>query len=253
MLAGFGVSRIFAALGQPNIHHTSELVFLALKPPFDSLRNLFGIVLVPPEMEGRPGFTCVPFTTVHLPEHLSYGFTRQFGICRPDPRIPLHTFTLWLSLFGIGPAVLWSVLRHHGCRILKNSPQWLKLAGISGLLYFFIAPAVSEWLERDIGYAWPLLWLATPALFKMLCPWAGGTAIALLLENLVACWIPYMLVNRPSHPELFSVGGLCVALAMQAAALWTLRQADVGQAQIRRRSAGIQLPNTFASSLSNSP
>jgi len=136
-----------------------------------------------------------------------------------------------LSLFGIGPAALWSLLRQYGHDVLAKSPQWLKLAGISGLLYFFIAPAVSDWLERDIGYAWPLFWLATPALFKMLCPWAGGTAITLLLENLAACWIPYMLVNSPSHPELFSVGGLCVALAMQAAALWTLRQADVGQAQ----------------------
>jgi|GEM_PF-1352594 len=253
MLAGFGVSRMFAALGQPNIHHTSELVFLALKAPFDSLRNLFGVVLVPPEMKGRPGFTCVPFATVHLPEYLSYGFTRQFGICRPDPRIPLHTFTLWLSLFGIGPAALWSLLRQYGHGVLAKSPQWLKLAGIAGLLYFFIAPAVSDWLERDIGYAWPLFWLATPALFKMLRPWAGGPAIALLLENFVACWIPYILATSPGHNELFSIAGLCVALAMQAAALWTLGQTDVRQPPIRRRSVRSGLPNRIAPGLSSSP
>jgi hypothetical protein len=222
-MAGLGVSRMFAALGGPNVHHTSEVVFLALKPPFDSLRNLLGIVLVPSEMKGKPGFTCTPFATVHLPRLLSYGSTRQFGICRLDPRIPLATFTLWLSLFGIGPAVLWTLLRCNGRRSLMASPLWLRLAAVYGLLAFFIAPAVSFWLERDIGYSWPAFWLATPVLFKMFCPSASGRAAALLLENLAACWIPYALGAIPSHQGLSSVAALCAALAMQALALWTLR------------------------------
>ena len=71
-LAGWGVSRAFAALGQPNVHHTNELLFLGLKPAYDSLRNLLGVVIVPEEMRGRPGFTCTAAAIIHLPWHL-YG------------------------------------------------------------------------------------------------------------------------------------------------------------------------------------
>jgi hypothetical protein len=223
MLAGLAVSRTFAALGVPNIHHTSELVFLALKPPFDSLRNLFGVILVPDEMKGMAGFSCPPAIFVHLPKLLRYGSTREFGICRPDPGIPLHTLTLWLSLFGIGPALVWAFLKRYGYRALADSPQWLKVAALYGLSSFLIAPAVSFWLKRDIGYAWPLFWLAAPALFATFRSAAPRVVGALLVENLVACWVPYTLGAATDHRGLCSVAALCAALAMQAVALWTLR------------------------------
>lgn len=217
-VVGLFVSRQFASLGMPNVHHTNEFAFLALKPPFDSLRNFFGIVLVPSEMKGKPGFTCAPFATVHLPRLLCYGSTRQFGICRPDPSAPLHTFTLWLSLFGIGPAVLWTLFRRNGRRTLVGCPLWLKLAAIYGLLAFLVAPFVSFWLERDIGYAWPVFWLAVPVLFMGFYPASTpGLIGVLLLENLAACWIPYALSLSSASSWAFAA-----ALTMQALALWTL-------------------------------
>jgi hypothetical protein len=223
-IVGLGLSRLFAALGQPNVHHTNELVFLALKPPFDSLRNLLGIVLVPDEMKGRPGYTCASFAVVHLPRYLQYGFTRRVGICRPEPILPLRTLMLWLSLFGIGPAIFFEFFRCSGRRLLTKTSLCLKLAAIYGLLTFLIAPFVSEWLERDIGYAWPAFWLAAPAIFKQLYPTATlGVAVALMLENLCACWIPYTIATLPSAQEFLLMIALGVALAAQAAALWTLR------------------------------
>src|SRR5579863_4720716 len=238
-VVGLFVSRKFAALGLPNVHHTNELVFLALKPPFDSLRNFLGIVLIPSEMKGMRGYTCTPFALVHLPRYLSYGTTRQFGICRPDPGIPLHTLRLWLSLFGIGPAVLWTLLRRNGRRVFMGSPFWLKLATVYGLLAFFVAPFVSFWLERDIGYAWPVVWLAAPAIFKEAYPAATlGMVAALLFENLAACWIPYALAINPGRQGLFLAAALCAALAMQAAALWTLRGYAVMRAADSRTRIG---------------
>lgn len=223
-LVGLFVSRKFASLGLPNVHHTNELVFLALKPPFDSLRNFLGVILIPSEMKGMPGYACTPFAIVNLPSYLSYGATRQFGICPPDPGIPLHMLTLWLSLFGIGPAILWVLLRRNWRHVLIASPLWLKLACFYGLLAFFAAPFVSFWLERDIGYAWPVVWLAAPAIFRRVCPAAtAGVVAALLLENLAASWIPYALAIEPGRQGLFLVVALCTALAAQAAALWTLR------------------------------
>jgi len=220
---GLFITRKFAALGLPNVHHTNEFVFLALKPPFDSLRNFFGIVLVPSEMRGKPGYSCTPFAIVHLPRLLSYGSTREFGICRFDPAGPLLTFTLWLSLFGIGPAVLWSLFKRTGRCMLVDSPQWLKLATIYGLLYFLIAPAVSEWLERDIGYGWPLFWIAVPALFLQYYPIVPPALVTgLILENLAACWIPYALIVRSGYQVSYLATALGVALAMQVSAAWTL-------------------------------
>ena len=94
-------------------------------------------------------------------------------------------------------------------------------------MYFFIAPAVSGWLERDIGYAWPLFCLAIPALFKARFP-SSGITVALLLENCVAGWIPYTLITSPGHRELFAITALFAAVVMQAAALWTLRHRRAG-------------------------
>jgi hypothetical protein len=222
MIAGLFVSRTFASMGIPNVHHTNELVFLALKPPFDLLRTIFGIVLVPDEVKGMRGFTCTPVTTVHLPRILRYGFTKDFGICRPDLAIPLHTVTLWLSLFGVGPAVLWALFRSRGRHLFADGPQWLKLALIYGLLSFLIAPGVSFWLERDIGYGWPAFWLASPALLSMFPPCAGQIAVLLLLANFAASWIPYAVAAVPNHDSLFALAALVASVVAQAFTLWSL-------------------------------
>ncbi len=223
-LAGVVCSRMFAALGQPNLHHVNELAYLALKPPFDTLRNLFGVVLVPPEMQGQPGFTCVPFLTIRFPHLFSYGLIKQCGICRPDLHIPLHTMILSLSLFGIGPAVLWSIFRSDSLSTLPITTRWLKVAGISGLLFFLAAPEVSLWLERDLSYAWPLFWLAIPAFLPMIRPFSVTITAVLLLENSVASWIPYLLVKLQPDTWRFSLLALCFAVAMQAVALLSLRR-----------------------------
>jgi hypothetical protein len=223
MIVGLFVSRIFGSMGMPNVHHTNELVFLALKPPFDLLRTVFGIVLVPEEVKGMRGFACTPVAAVHLPRILRYGFTKEFGICGFDLAIPLHTFTLWLSLFGVGPAVVWTFLSSRGRHLFANISLWLKLALIYGLLCFFIAPAVSFWLERDIGYAWPAFWLAAPALLRMFLPGAGQIAIVLLLEHFAASWIPYAVAAMPNHRNLFALVALAASIVAQAIALWSLK------------------------------
>ena len=53
--------------------------------------------------------------------------------------------------------------------------------------FFVIAPGVSFWLERDIGYGWSLFWLAMPAMFVTLSPCGVRTAVVLLGENMLAC------------------------------------------------------------------
>jgi hypothetical protein len=227
--AGLFVSRLFASLGTSNIHHTDEFVFLILKPPFDLLRNLFGMVLVPDEVKGMRGFACDQMTLVHLPVLLRYGSTRTFGICSPDISIPVRTLTLWLSLFGIGPAMMWSIVRRNDWKLFSDSPLWLKLMLIYGLCCFVLAPCVSFWLERDIGYAWPAFWVAIPALLRRF-QLSSRAVIRLLLENLAACWIPYLFITAASDGTcrnlIFGAAALSTALILQLIALFTLKSAE---------------------------
>jgi hypothetical protein len=229
-IVGLVCSRYLASHGQPNVHHASEIVFLALKPPFDLIRNLFGIILVPDEMRGRVGFTCKPIMILQLPEVLRYGSTRQFGVCHPEAMEPIRNFTFFLSLFGIGPACVWTVFSRKGWRMLSESCAWLKLATIYGLLAFFVAPAVSFWLERDIGYSWPLFWLALPALLDSCGVRASWLIIALLFENLMASWIPYALDTKWNYQMPYLLFALAFAVTMQCAALWTLHR-NIGNAE----------------------
>ena len=222
-VGGLGVSRIFASLGRPNIHHTNEFTFLFLKPPFDALRTLFGVILIPPEMKGHPGFTCTPFATFALPKLLRYGTTTQFGVCRPDWHAPVHTYTLLFAIFGIGPAALLAVLRRNLWRGFQScSPSWLRVAVIYGLMALCVAPAVSFWLERDFGYAWPAFWIALPALLRADAWPTAPLVCTLLAENLAACWLPYWLSTAGGGP--FELAALGIAFIMQVVAYSTLKR-----------------------------
>ena len=228
----------FASLGQPNAHHTNEFAFLALKPPFDALRNLLGIVLVPPEMKGRPGFTCTPVSTFELPRFLRYGTTTQFGMCYPDLLGPVHTYTLFLAIFGIGPAILWMAFRSNPRRILSPaSPAWLRVSIIYGLMAFFVAPFVSFWLERDFGYAWPAFWIAAPVLLQSYAALSSTLVCVLLAENFAAAWLPYWLsVAREGSLAPVALG---VALLIQLAACLTLRTRVVSLAHLKESVDGL--------------
>jgi len=221
---GLACSRSLAATGVPNVHHVSELLFLALKPPFDLLRNLFGIILVPSEMKGKPGFTCTAKIILDLPEVLRYGGTSQVGVCRPQATEPIRNATLLLSLFGIGPACAWRIFSEGGRGTLAQTPYWLRLATLYGLLALFIAPGVSFWLVRDIGYSWPLFWIAIPALVVKRGMITSYVVALLLVENLVACWIPYALDSRWHEQQASVMLALATAFAMQIVALYTLRK-----------------------------
>jgi len=191
-VAGMAVARIFAARGLPNVHHMNEFAFLALKVPLDSMRNLMGIILVPNELAGHAGFTCRPLAIIHLPTWLHVGILTQFGVCSPDLLMPLRTLTYWLTFFGIAPAVLGVILVRVGKSALTKD-VWLAITVIYGLSCYAISPFVSLWLERDMSYAWPAFWLATPVLFKRFCSVRSGVVGVLLAANAFICWLPYVV------------------------------------------------------------
>jgi hypothetical protein len=80
---------------------------------------------------------------------------------------------------------------------------------------------MSLWLERDIGYARAVFWLARPVLLKN-APAVGPALVAvLLLENSFACWRAYILAAQQNHQRFLPAVALLVPAMMQVKALRT--------------------------------
>jgi hypothetical protein len=186
-VAGLFVTRVMASYGLPNVHHLNEFIFLFAKVPADLARNVFGVIVVPNSLRGYPGYTCAPMAAFSLPAWLRLGIVREVGICAPNPRSPLLTFTLWLSFFGILPLTTASAVFAGAWRLMSRCAFWEKIAFAYGVAYFLIAPAVSVWLVRDMGYAWPAFWLVGARVSDF------GRSKKLLFLHLLACWLPFVV------------------------------------------------------------
>lgn len=239
---GLFVSRKFASLGLPNVHHTNELVFLALKPPFDSLRNFLGVVLIPSEMKGMRGYACTPFAILHLPRYLELRVDEAVWHLRSrSGNTVTYSHALAEPLWHRPGHPVGASQAQRPSRLYRQSLM-AKARDVLWATRLFYCSICELLAERDIGYAWPVVWLAAPAIFKQVCPAATpGVVAALLLENLAACWIPYALAIEPGRQGLFLVAALCAALAMQAAALWTLSGNVVMRAADTRTRIGSKL------------
>jgi uncharacterized protein (DUF983 family) len=212
-IVGYAISRHAASFGMPNVHHVNEFVFLAMKVPFDLTRTVLGVILVPNTVRGNPGFTCAPVMIWSLPAWLRFGELRDCGVCRPDIALPLHTFGLALTLFGIGPVILAKVLLSHWRKIALEAPLWVFVAVAYGVLIYLVSPAVSFWLERDFGYAWPAFWIATPWLLSKYYALERAQVLKLLGANLAVCWIPRLVGMAPDQllaPTIAIIGALAV-------------------------------------------
>jgi hypothetical protein len=119
---------------------------------------------------------------------------RQIGLCTPEWTLPLFTLLTLLTLFGSGPlliiaarkAQLWST-RH---------PFAVQLAAVYGLLSFLLGPSLGDWIDRLIGYGWPLFWIGVPYLIRHAA--SSGLTPALpertsLVSLLLISWLPPLL------------------------------------------------------------
>ena len=214
------------SLGLPNTHQMNEFAFVTLKIPFDAIRDFFGIILMPNTLRSHPGNDCVAIATVNLPKLIQAGDLRSFDVCRAPITVPLWTYSNLLAGFGVMPMVAGFILWRRGREIVSTAPSWLLVTLIYGGVTFVTAPMVGTWMDRMVGYGWPLFWIAVPALAATLYR-PGRSATTLILSySCVLAWIPWILQRFTYYGVAPMLIVIVIAIVAYAATLPALRRID---------------------------
>jgi hypothetical protein len=158
LLAGTLVTNYFARLGKPNLHHLPEVLYLALKVPYNFILNFLGVHISSEVIPGPP-----PLFTWQLPAFLHLGLDREIGVDW-DWRRPLVTLIVFLALFGSGPLFVWKYFRH--VKLSAPAPLAIELAATYGLICYILGPSLGNLTDRLVGFGWPLFWIALPWLVR---------------------------------------------------------------------------------------
>jgi hypothetical protein len=193
LVVGVIVSSVMARGGKPNIHHLPDILYLALKVPYNFLANVFGVFLwtnVRPDV-GTPLFIRpIPAFFRHFAQDSQIGLV-------VDPRQPFNTFMVLLTIFGTSPLFLFFFRRKW-----RDVPMSLpiQLALVYGVLSYFLGVMLGNWVFRLIGYGWPAFWIALPILLVRLGYrpplWK---AIVLLACFWITSWMPSLMHESSLH------------------------------------------------------
>jgi len=219
-LLGLAVTSYVTRSSPANVHQMDNLVYLALKIPFNFFQNVFGVkIWLNTFVKVEP-----PLFTVELPKWLHLGSVSAVGLCPWLPIFPLTTLFLFLTSFGVAPLLLWDSLSKFRRRIFAETPPWLLLLVTYGLISFLITPLLGSSLSRYIGYGWPAFWLAVPAFAAKYYRLPRNAILRLVLLQLLASWIPFAIysMNTGSVPVVLSA--VACAAVLQALALKEIRQ-----------------------------
>jgi len=191
---GIIISSFYGNLGQPNIHDANTLIYAGLKVFYNFAKNILGVVLWTDTLASQPGlFPADPLFTFKLPEWLPAGSMEMAGIYSFDPIFPISTFVLLLTLFGLAPVFLMLAIIQKKKNILYDSPAWVLILVVYGLIAFLLGPMLGASVQRLIGYGWPLFWIGFPYIMDNYYKFTTGEQIFLYILSLAICWIPYIL------------------------------------------------------------
>jgi hypothetical protein len=224
--AGLAIVAVLNGRALANAHAVNGVVFLMLKVPFEFARNLLGLDLLPNTLiaAGKP---CTPLLVVGLPRWLRAGALSSVSFCGFRAQWAAYCWTMLAAVFGVCPGAMASVLVMRGRRALASAPLWLAIAVVYGALAYAFGPGQGVWLEREIGYGWPLFWIALPALAAPLVRDSPCAVAALLALNLAAAWLPEATGRIAGDAPGFYFAALAAAVALNYGAYRLLaRSAD---------------------------
>lgn len=181
LVAGSVAGGLMARLGQPNARHLPDFIYMVAKVPYYFLLSIFGLRLVPADERSLVSW--------HVPVWLKIGEAKTIGIAYPDWRYPVSTAICWSTVFGIGPFVFWWLWRRRPNP--RQLPFAIEVALVYGGISFLLAPFLGDWVDRLVGYGWPLFWIATPWLiFADAARLAQWRAILLVVCFEFVSWWP---------------------------------------------------------------
>jgi hypothetical protein len=103
----------------------------------------------------------------------------------------------WLTGFGAAPAVaICCGLRSR--KDILRAPVWTLIAAAYGAIAFAIGPVTGTWVDRLVGYGWPLFLIATPYFLERAWNWERTTVATLL-----GCHVALIAINLAT-PSLFA-------------------------------------------------
>ncbi len=186
LLLGAAIASCLAKLGKPNVHHLPDIIYLALKVPYNFMANILGIVVWTNVLHG--GTPLFKFTLPPFVQRL--GEDKQIGIFI-NLIFPFRTLIVLATIFGSSPLLLPKLFRSRA--LLSSMPFALQLMLVYGIISYFLGTSLGAWTSRLIGYGWPAFWLAIPCLlFQMRTPlkatglWVPCFFIISWLPNLMA-------------------------------------------------------------------
>ena len=159
----------------PNTNELGGGVYMVAKAIANGLRNFTGVI---PWNDGYAAhipwhYPDPPLWKCTLPAFLQMGNVHEVGVYKFMPGMVLRTFAFWLLYFP-GTIVLMLIRRKGLFRAFaaefRASPLYIQYAFVVGALFWILAPFSGTSIERLVGYAWPLFWVALPA---MLCGETG--------------------------------------------------------------------------------
>jgi hypothetical protein len=151
-----------------------QMVYMLAKVPWNALR-LTGI---------QPWANLYPMCSTPTSLHAVHiGPLRMVGLCPYIPETPAIAISLAISTFGLLPLLAYFLLRARGWRL-----------GESVLLRFVLAPLLGTAYDRLFGYAWPLVLVALPRLWKGVMALPGGMATSLPAIRVVAFCALHLLL-----------------------------------------------------------
>jgi hypothetical protein len=184
MVVGMSAGAWLVRLGQPNIHHLPDFVYLALKIPYNFLVNVFGVRIW---SDVQPGYGD-PFVRWALPSLLQIGNHKEIGLL-VNVRLPIQTAMVLLTLFGCGPAFVRPLLKRAGG--FRRWPFAVQLACVYGLISYLLGTSLGYATYRLIGYGWPLFWVALPFLLGQVSGQFRSLEAWLLMGCfLMVAWLP---------------------------------------------------------------
>ena len=175
----------------PNIHSMGGLTYLATKVVANGAENLFGVTVWSDSYARQLPhyYPDAPLWKMAVPAWAPLGNMTSVGIYQWDGWRPVEILVFLASAFGVLPVLLfkygWSLLpmrrlsptsfadnpkAAHGqdARVTESASVWaawplsVSVAALAGIIFLVLSPFAGRTVERQIGYAWPLFWLALP-------------------------------------------------------------------------------------------
>ena len=199
-----------------NVHSMNGLVYLVSKVLANGAVNLLGVTVWSDTyaLQLPHYYPLPPLWQMEVPAWLPLGAMRVVGIYQVDFWQPVRMLLIMAGAFGVLPVLLFRCRRNLYRVVMEQHPAVI-VAFLSGVVFFLLTPFSGRTVGRYVGYAWPLFWLALPAIYqahKMKGfmfperPWLG-------IAHLACMWWPVLLSRWALPSEYVCVLGIIGVVA----------------------------------------